>query len=38
MVMKENGELRIASDHNNYVSWILHQFLNNKELYLDGKK
>ena len=29
MVMKERGELIIASDHNNYISWIHHQFLDN---------
>ena len=35
-IMKKNGELRIASDHNDYVSWILHQFLNNKDLIYYG--
>ena len=33
----ENGELRVASDHNNYVSWILHHFLNNKNLIWMAK-
>ena len=37
MVMKERGELIIASDHNNYISWILHQFLNNKNLIWMAK-
>jgi tRNA (guanine-N7-)-methyltransferase len=35
--MKEGGELVIASDHNNYISWILHQFLNNKNLIWMAK-
>ena len=37
MIMKESGELIIASDHNNYISWILHQFLNNKNLIWMAK-
>ncbi|MAC40231.1 MAG: tRNA (guanosine(46)-N7)-methyltransferase TrmB [Pelagibacterales bacterium] len=36
-VMIERGELIIASDHNNYISWILHQFLNNKNLIWMAK-
>ena len=36
-IMQENGELRIASDHSNYVSWILHQFLYNKTLIWNAK-
>ena len=37
IILKESGELRIASDHSNYVSWILHQFLNNKYLIWTAK-
>ncbi|MAW59173.1 MAG: tRNA (guanosine(46)-N7)-methyltransferase TrmB [Alphaproteobacteria bacterium] len=37
MVMKERGELIIASDHNNYISWILHQFLDNKNFIWRAK-
>ena len=37
IILKESGELRIASDHSNYVSWILHQFLYNKYLIWTAK-
>jgi tRNA (guanine-N7-)-methyltransferase len=36
-ILMENGELRVASDHNNYVSWILHHFLNNNNLIWMAK-
>ena len=36
-ILKENGELRVASDHNNYVSWILHHFLNSHNLIWVAK-
>ena len=36
-ILKKNGELRIASDHSDYVSWILHQFLSNKDLIWTAK-
>ena len=36
-VMKDRGELIIASDHKNYISWILHQFLYNKNLIWTAK-
>ena len=36
-ILVKNGELRIASDHNSYVSWILHQFLNNSDLIWTAK-
>ena len=37
IIMKKNGELRIASDHSDYVSWILHQFLKNKDFIWTAK-
>ena len=37
VILKEDGELRIASDHNDYISWILHQFLNNQDLIWTAK-
>jgi tRNA (guanine-N7-)-methyltransferase len=37
IVMKEGAELIIASDHNNYISWIMHHFLNNKNLVWMAK-
>ena len=36
-ILIENGELRVASDHDNYVSWILHHFLNSHNLIWTAK-
>ena len=33
-----NGELRVATDHNGYMSWILHHFLNNKDFIWMAKE
>ena len=32
-ILKKNGELRVSTDHNDYLSWILHQFLKFNNFY-----
>jgi len=36
-VLLENGELRISTDHNNYLSWILHKFIKFKKFHWNAK-
>ena len=35
--MKTNGELRVSTDHNDYLSWILHHFLKFNNFYWSAK-
>ena len=36
-ILIEKGELRISTDHNNYLIWILHKFLKFNKFHWDAK-
>ncbi|MCH2678573.1 MAG: tRNA (guanosine(46)-N7)-methyltransferase TrmB [Alphaproteobacteria bacterium] len=36
-ILKKNGELRVSTDHNDYLSWILHHFLKFNNFYWSAK-